>query len=340
MKSANISGAAAPNPIMVPGFVHKKGAHCATAALSDVFRYHGLDISEPMLFGLGSGLGFIYWKSKGMHFPFVGGRAKEMEKGVCENLGIKMTVNRTESRASAWNALRNMIEAKEPAMIYADMFYLEYFDQFMGHFGQHCIAVAGYDDKYAYVADNNFDGLVHCSLASLAEARASGCKFMAPENALFKFKFPEKTKPMPAAVRDAIRKTCDEMLSPPIKNLGVKGIRIFAEKLPEWLEYKDFGYNMRLTHIYLEKDGTGGSAFRNLYTSFLMEASQYLPELKIFANGIAGIARRWTDAANMLLIAGRDMSQAKAILEGAQSKLFELTDAEQEIFTGLKGLLK
>lgn len=329
-----------PEPVMVPGFTHRKGKHCSSTALSDVFRYHGLDLSEPMVFGLGSGIGFVYWKSKGMAFPFVGGRAKDMEKSVCDNIGIKMVVQKTESRAAAWRSLRDMICTKEPAMVYADMFYLEYFDQFMGHFGQHNIVVAGYDENYAYVADNNFDDLVPCSLASLAEARASGCKFMAPQNALFKFRFPEKTKPLKDAVRDAITKTCGEMLSPPIKNIGVKGIRTFAEKLPEWAEYRDFGYNMRLAYTYLEKDGTGGSAFRNLYTSFLMEASQYLPELKIFSNGMAGIARRWTEVANMLLIAGRDMSQAKAILEGVQSKVYELADAEQEFFTGLKGLLK
>lgn len=34
--------------------------HCETSALGVLLRHQGLDLSEPMLFGLGSGLSFIY----------------------------------------------------------------------------------------------------------------------------------------------------------------------------------------------------------------------------------------------------------------------------------------
>lgn len=47
--------------------------HCETTALGVLLRHQGLDLSEPMLFGLGSGLSFIYWDSKNMAFPFLGG---------------------------------------------------------------------------------------------------------------------------------------------------------------------------------------------------------------------------------------------------------------------------
>ncbi|MEU9986855.1 BtrH N-terminal domain-containing protein [Streptomyces sp. NPDC048045] len=53
--------------------------HCETTALGVLLRHEGLDLSEPMLFGLGSGLSFIYWDSKGMGFPFLGGRVKPFE---------------------------------------------------------------------------------------------------------------------------------------------------------------------------------------------------------------------------------------------------------------------
>lgn len=35
--------------------------HCETTALGVLLRHQGIDLSEPMLFGLGSGLSFVYW---------------------------------------------------------------------------------------------------------------------------------------------------------------------------------------------------------------------------------------------------------------------------------------
>ena len=37
------------------------GKHCQTTALKSILSYYGLTISEEMLFGLGGGVGFIYW---------------------------------------------------------------------------------------------------------------------------------------------------------------------------------------------------------------------------------------------------------------------------------------
>ena len=61
---------------IVKNFEHYPGVHCESTALRDVFAYHGIKIREPMVFGLGEGLSFIYCKSRQMPFPFVGGRTK------------------------------------------------------------------------------------------------------------------------------------------------------------------------------------------------------------------------------------------------------------------------
>jgi len=46
--------------------------HCESSALRDIFEFYGFKFSEAMIFGLGSGLGFIYWHDKNMPYPFVG----------------------------------------------------------------------------------------------------------------------------------------------------------------------------------------------------------------------------------------------------------------------------
>jgi len=45
-------------------FEHRQSAHCETGVISNLMRHHGLDISEPLALGIGSGLFFA-------HMPFI-----------------------------------------------------------------------------------------------------------------------------------------------------------------------------------------------------------------------------------------------------------------------------
>ena len=45
-------------------FEHRQSAHCETGVISNLMRHHGLDISEPLALGIGSGLFFS-------HMPFI-----------------------------------------------------------------------------------------------------------------------------------------------------------------------------------------------------------------------------------------------------------------------------
>ena len=45
-------------------FNHRQSAHCETGVLANLLGHHGLNISESMVFGIGSGLFFGY-------FPFI-----------------------------------------------------------------------------------------------------------------------------------------------------------------------------------------------------------------------------------------------------------------------------
>ncbi len=49
---------------LVKEFIHGPGVYCESSALRDVFEHHSFRFSEPMIFGLGSGPGFVHWKSK------------------------------------------------------------------------------------------------------------------------------------------------------------------------------------------------------------------------------------------------------------------------------------
>ena len=41
-------------------FSHKQSAHCENGVVSNLLNYNGLKVSEPMVFGIASGVFFIY----------------------------------------------------------------------------------------------------------------------------------------------------------------------------------------------------------------------------------------------------------------------------------------
>ena len=42
-------------------FQHNQSAHCENGTASNLLNYYGLKLSEPMIFGIGSGLLFFYF---------------------------------------------------------------------------------------------------------------------------------------------------------------------------------------------------------------------------------------------------------------------------------------
>jgi hypothetical protein len=45
-------------------FEHKQSAHCENGVVSNLLKFYGIELSEPMIFGIGSGLFFS-------HMPFL-----------------------------------------------------------------------------------------------------------------------------------------------------------------------------------------------------------------------------------------------------------------------------
>ena len=78
----------------------------------------GIELSEPMLFGLGEGLGFVLWNMKSMNTPFIGGRIKSdlLTRNIVKNLGLSLDVRETSSKDKAWKSVKGLfyvIEKKQ-----------------------------------------------------------------------------------------------------------------------------------------------------------------------------------------------------------------------------------
>lgn len=279
---------------LLAGFRPLSTHHCVTGSLRHIYFYHDHPLSEELLLGIGGGVGFIYWHSQGT-LPFLGGRANargEFEPLVGARTGVKVEVHRTTSAPKAEMALLAALAVSEPVMLRVDMGFLPYFD-FGGaeyHFGGHAIVVCGYDPATQQVLIADRDGTPHpVTLAQLALARGSTYKPFPPGHAWYTFDFSGKRPPTAAEVRQAIAEQAAGMLRPPIRNLGIAGIRKAAQQVLHWPNLMaDTELCAALFNVYIMIDatgGTGGGLFRYMFGRFLTEAAALTGEERFASLG-------------------------------------------------------
>ncbi|MGW6893462.1 BtrH N-terminal domain-containing protein [Streptomyces chartreusis] len=311
--------------------------HCETTALDVLLRHEGLNLSEPMLFGLGSGLSFIYWDSKGMGFPFLGGRVKpfELTRNLAAALGLVLLVEETTSPRKAWQNVTAPIEAGRPVALQLDSYHLDYFSTKV-HFGGHVVAMYGYDEQDAYLVDTDPQGgAVTTSLASLARARAERGPMTAKHRS-FTITVPSGLRTPQDRIVPAIKTCADAFLNPPIANLGHRGIEKTAKQVPKWLQRSDNPReDLPRAAVLMERAGTGGALFRNLYRDFLAECAQLVcsSHLRTGHSLYTEAATLWTQVAALIAAAG-ESGDAKNLTK-AGSILHELSRIERDAMQAL-----
>lgn len=252
------------------------GQHCETTATGTLLEQLGIKMSEPMLFGLGEGLGFIIWNMKTMDFPFIGGRIKTdlVTKNIAKNLGLKLIVKETTSANKAWSSVRELLDNNKAVGLKLDCYHLEYFSNPI-HFAGHYVAIIGYDETYAYLIDTAQQGTsVKTSLASLEKARSEKGP-MSSKNLYYTLDKTEDIVTIKDAVINAIKNNALAYLNPPIKNLTYKGIIKASDEIIKWFDTsKNIREEFNTSAMLMERAGTGGAIFRNLYRDFLKEAGE------------------------------------------------------------------
>ena len=183
--------------LLVPDFKQFGGKHCQTAALKNVLDHHGLHFSEEMLFGLGGGIGFIYWYTKRMPAPFIGSRGGKREDfliDICHRIGAAASITQTSSSNKGHDELRKLLRDNEPAIVFLDMAYLPYMAlPEEAHFGGHTVVVYGLDEQEnrVYISDRGKNP-VTVKIEDLKRARSSRFPPFPPRNKLLKIKYPSE----------------------------------------------------------------------------------------------------------------------------------------------------
>ena len=308
----------------IPNFRHVPGVHCTSSALRDVFEFHGLTMSEALIFGLGSGLGLSYGKL-GSENPIMGGRQYKFEDNLCKLLNIELRKFMANNEEEGWQRLKEHIENETPMAINVDMAYLPYQQLPDGfHFGQHAVVVAGYDSETSNVliADTDFPDLQEISLEDLTKARNSSySRWMDPRNFIYEFTFPEQVPDLMDIIPIAIQRNGQNLLKKSRmmrifgSTSGIDAITKFTQDLEKLSNMSNPALQDRCNEIagYISDYGTGGGLFRLLYSQFLSESAYICsdPSLSKLGEHYKNLGKKWEEVAQTVLKIPDSMGQER-----------------------------
>ena len=294
------------------------GQHCETVTTGTLLRSAGIELSEPMLFGLGQGLGFILINLRSLPLPFVGGRSRPfaLTEALCANLGITCRARESGLKANAWGTLAAALEAGTPVGLQLDCFHLPYFSQPI-HFAGHFVAAYGVEQDDVLLVDTLQQGTLQRAPRAALEAARFAKGPMAAKARSWTLE-PGRRKPeLAAAIRKAIRSNARAYLAPPFSGASFRGIEKLADSLPTWpRRAKDPAADFALASLLMERAGTGGALFRNFYRDFLDEAREHLAGAKAALDTGHGLfaeaAAAWSEVARLIGIAARGAETALA----------------------------
>ncbi len=328
---------------MTTDFKHYQAAHCENGVASNLLKHNGLNLSEPMVFGLGSGIFFVYIPFlKVNHAPAISYRPQPgiIFSRAAKRLGIKIKRRKFSNPEDGRKALEENLKLGIPTGLQVGVYNLPYFpDHYRFHFNAHNLVVFGKENGDFLVSDPVMENTTVLTPSELEKVRyAKGA--LAPRGQMY---FPvnvPKEVDLKKAIIKAIKSTCSDMLAP-VPIVGVRGERLVAGKIRKWPEK----VGVRKTNHYLaqivrmqEEIGTGGGGFRYIYAAFLQEASDILEnqELKNLSSEMTEIGDEWRDFA---LNASRILKNRKAgpeVYNALSDQLYGLADREEVFFKKLK----
>lgn len=328
---------------METGFVHHQSAHCENGVASNLLKFHGINISEPMVFGIGSGLFFFYLPLlKVNHAPAISYRPMPgfIFNKAAKRLGIKVKRVKFSNPQSAQKALEENLKNNIPSGLQVGVYNLTYFpDEYRFHFNAHNLVVYGKKDDTFLISDPVMETVTTLTEKELEKVRfAKGA--LAPKGQMY---YPVN---IPAeldwetAIKKGIKNTCNDMLAP-VPIVGVAAMRFLARSIRKWPVKK----GVKVANHYLaqmvrmqEEIGTGGGGFRFIYAAFLQEAAVILKNdsLKELSAEMTKIGDLWRDFAVNAARVYKNRSNQTDVYNSLADELVHISNLEEVFFKKLK----
>ena len=327
-------------------FKHLQAAHCENGVTTNLLRTIGVDkITEPLAFGIGSGLFFVYVpflkinKGPAIAFRTMPGL---IFKRTCNALDIPVVRKKFSSKESAEKYLQECLQSGQPVGCQVGVYYLSYFPkQYRFHFNAHNIIVYGKEADTYLISDPVMEAVTSLSAYELERVRfAKGA--LAPRGQIY---YPKENKIVTdqqicKAIQTGIKRNINHMIRIPGSIAGVKGIASTGKKIKKWknkLGQQTAGLYLAQLVRMQEEIGTGGGGFRYIYAAFLQQAHGFYGN-----DTLLEVSKTFTQAGDMWrnaavqaagIYKGRIGSQADFDVMG--DYLLQIAETEKNAFEAL-----
>lgn len=327
---------------------HIQTAHCENGVTTSLLQHHGVNfMSEPLAFGLGSGLFYLHIPFITiLNGPFVSFRTfpGAIFKRTCKLLGIKVQRKKFKDQVAAQLYLDDKINNGILVGSQVGVFHLPYFPpEYRFHFNSHNIIIYGKDEEGNYlISDPVMEGTNILSPSELQKVRfAQGP--LAPKGHLY---FPVNVKPvsedlLKKGIIKGIKRNVRDMLHIPGSFAGTSGIKYTARQIRKWrnkLGQKKAGLYLGQIVRMQEEIGTGGGGFRFLYAAFLEEAASYFnanEELLDVSEQITKAGDLWRESAVQMAGIYKGRLTEQSDFEHSASILEKIYEVEHQAFRQL-----
>jgi len=262
-------------------YTHRQAGHCESGATSNLLKFYGHDMSEPMAFGIGNGLYFSYIPFLQVQFaPMISFRnlPNTVFHRSMKYLGIDATViKKFKDPKEAMLALDRNLEQGIPTGMQVGVFNLTFFPpEYRMHYNMHNLVCFGKEGNLYHISDTVMETRQVLTYEDLLRVRYAKGVF-APEGKMYWINNVPKELDIKSAVAMGIKKTVYEMIKIPFPLIGVKGLRWMGRDIRKWP--KKHGADKASFYLgqvlrMAEDFGTGGAGFRYIYGDFLREAGE------------------------------------------------------------------
>ncbi|HET6444343.1 MAG TPA: DUF4872 domain-containing protein [candidate division Zixibacteria bacterium] len=296
------------------------GVHPETASIRNIFAYYGLKaphtgetFSEPMLLGIGGGLGacYILWEFEKHGFPSIvlafrnkSNYPVKFLDNLCSRLGATTQVFETAGKKKAAEQLEQVLATGDPAIVWLDLGGAPYY---MHYLSIGVVVVYGIDGENVLI-DSRSRKPYAISPDLIVEARAKVPSF---KNRIMVVE-PTGSFDLEVAIREGLQ-DCVDYLGSTSTSFALPSIRKWARLMTDIKNQKGWptvfhdgrGLYGTLRTVYeaIEHIGTGGGGLRGMYADFLDEAAPILDnsDLKSTATKYRALHDQWRVLANAAL---------------------------------------
>jgi hypothetical protein len=194
------------------------------------------------------------------------------------------------------------------------------------------VVLAGYDEQHAHLSDTGFEQLQTTTrLEDLDKARHSSHPAYPLAGHMFTASGGVAQEQLQVAIPAAIDRAAQAMVASEFGEFsGLGAVERLAKEAAGWPEVAaDWQWCARFGYQVIERRGTGGGAFRLMYSRFLEEAGRAEAPLA------AEAAARWTELAGTFHAASEHDDPEPGLWREIDSAAHRVFEAERRLWTAL-----